>query len=255
MVALGQRIINEKKAYDEEGVFERSHAIHSRFSHVFNSPNTLKGTQYCFGKICEYANNAHVLEIGSGNGEFAEEVLGAVAPASYTGVEISQTFLSEAKARGLSAEFLDQDVHKPIEGQFDFIFGRSILHHIDYQAVLINLYHNNLSPGGKMIFMEPLGISFILKLYWKLGTKYHTPDERPFKKNDLKWMNQNFNRFTLTPINYLSFPLGVMSSLVMKRPDNAIMRLGDRIDIGISKYLPFMRKRFRQGVFEISKSL
>jgi 2-polyprenyl-3-methyl-5-hydroxy-6-metoxy-1,4-benzoquinol methylase len=36
---------------------------------------------------------------------------------------------------------------------YDLIIGRAVLHHVDYQQVLRQLYDNNLNPGGKMFFI------------------------------------------------------------------------------------------------------
>ncbi|NJL52516.1 MAG: hypothetical protein HC930_10405 [Hydrococcus sp. SU_1_0] len=62
------------------------------------------------------------------------------------------------------------------------IFGRAILHHLDYQEVLGRLYRDNLNPGGVMIFMEPLGSNLLLRLYWQLAKEAHTPDENLYAR-------------------------------------------------------------------------
>lgn len=251
--ATSERVQREIEAYDENGVYERSHQVHARFHHVFESPNSLRENAYLQKAIENINSSTHVLEVGSGRGHLAEHILKTQNPASYTGIEISQKFLQESRGKNLKANFIDQDVHEPIEGTFDLIFGQSILHHVDYKRVLKNLYGNNLAPGGAMFFSEPLGGSLLIKLYWRFGSAYHTPDERPFYPSDLKWLKKEFPDFKIVPINYFSFPLGILSSIFLKNPNNWLLRFADRLDCFIARRLPFMRKRFRRATFEIRK--
>jgi SAM-dependent methyltransferase len=248
-----ERVQREIEAYDEDGVYEKSSQIHFRFRHVFESPNSLREEAYLQRTISTIDTTTRVLEVGSGQGHLAERILKTQKPASYTGLEISQKFLEEAKDKKLHATFIDQDVHKPIEGTYDLIFGQSILHHVDYKHVLKNLYENNLAEGGTMLFSEPLGGSLLIKLYWRFGTAYHTPDERPFYPSDLKWIQNEFPSFKIIPINYFSFPLGIISSLFLKNPNNWLLRLADQLDYFIDRNIPFMRNRFRRALFEIKK--
>jgi len=62
---------------------------------------------------------------------------------------------------------------EPIEGTFDIIYGRAILHHVEYKTLLKRLYEKNLNSGGFMIFMEQLGsnsLSKFISFYSKIGT-------------------------------------------------------------------------------------
>jgi hypothetical protein len=40
------------------------------------------------------------------------------------------------------------------------------------------------------------------------------------------------------PINYLSFPAGILSSFVFSAPDNPLMRAADRVDRALERRLP-----------------
>jgi SAM-dependent methyltransferase len=148
-------------------------------------------------------------------------------------------------------EFRLVDAHEPIEGVFDLVFGRSVLHHIDFRAFLARTYEENLAPGGRMAFMEPLAHPMTLAFH-RFVPSAHTPDERPLRPADLRWMHERFPRTRVVAINLLSFPAGALSSLVSKDPANAFMRAADRADRALERrerLVPF----YRQGFLVVDK--
>lgn len=242
----------EKAAYDEGEVFATSSRWHSRFEHVFNCPNSREAERLYEGRIAAAAAGKRILEIGSGNGENARQLI-AQGAAYVRGIDISERFVAEARQHEIPGrlEFAVEDVARPIAGRFDLIVGRAILHHLDYRTVLPRLWRDNLTPGGIMVFMEPLGSNLLMKLFWALATSAHTPDERPFLRRDLDWLAREFAGFELLPINYLSLPVGLASSLLFRQADNPLTRLADRFDRGLARRFPFMAARFRQAIFII----
>lgn len=248
------RAEREKQAYDEDGVWDHAHGWHMRFEHVFHTPNTRRLEKQFEDTVSSEGAGRRLLEIGCGPGVTAESLVRAGAGYVF-GVDISEKFLAEAKLKEIPGrmEFAVKDIQKPMEGRFDVIFGRGILHHVDYREVLRRLYDDNLNPGGTMHFLEPLGANILIKIYYRVAPKAHTPDERPFFPPDLRWLRGAFPGFRITPINYLSFPLGVASSLVFPRPDNALTRAADRADTWIAGNLPFMVPRFRAAIFSFTK--
>jgi hypothetical protein len=121
--------------------------------------------------------------------------------------------------------------------------------------VLERLYADNLEPGGVMVFMEPLGSSLLIRLFHALVPSAQTPDEKPFDRGDLRWMRRTFPRLEVLPVNYLSFPLGLLSSLLFARADNALLRAADRADVWLGRSLPFLVPHFRQAIFVIRKDI
>jgi SAM-dependent methyltransferase len=244
----------EKQAYDENNVWEASHSWHMRFVHVFTGPNTLRSERQFDALIQEGAHDRRVFEIGSGGGITGEQILAMGASFVY-GVDISETFVAQSKMREQPGklEFECKSVSDPLPGTYDLIVGRSILHHIDYQEVLARLFKDNLNPNGMMLFMEPLGSNILLKLYWKLARNAHTPDERPFMKDDLRWLGKSFPHLELHPINLFSFFAGIISSRLFSHPDNVLMKLCDILDVWLAAHVKFLVPQFRQVIIVVRK--
>lgn len=248
------RAEREREAYDEKGVFEASAGWHARFSHVFESPNTVAHERIFARLLTGDVAGKRVFELGCGDGEHAERIL--AAGAGYVmGVDVSETFIARAHEREVPGrlEFRLGDVMQPIEGGFDLIFGRAILHHVDYRALLTRLCEHNLRLGGRMVFMEPLGSSLLIRLFWLLAPEAHTPDERPFDGADLAWLRRSFGSVEILPINYLSFPAGLVSSLVFRRADNRLLRLCDVADRWIAGHVRWLVPHFRQAILVIGR--
>jgi SAM-dependent methyltransferase len=253
-VAFVERADRERQAYDERGVFEASAGWHARFRHVFESPNTTAHERILARLLTDEIAGKRVLELGCGDGEHAERLL--LAGAGYAlGLDVSEKFIARAKKRELPGrlEFRLGDVMRPIEGSFDLIFGRAILHHLDYRPLLVRLREQNLRPGGRMVFMEPLGASLLIRLFWMLAPGAHTADERAFVGADLRWLRESFVPLEILPINYLSFPAGLLSSLLFRRPDNALMRLCDVADRWIAAHVRWLIPHFRQAILVIGR--
>lgn len=244
----------EKAAYDEQGVFERSHGWHVRFKHVFDCPNTVEHERAFSERVKADIAGKRVLEIGCGDGSHAEQLLSFGAAYVY-GIDISEKFIARAKERGIPGrlEFAERDAIDPVGGTFDIIFGRAILHHLDYRPVLKRLHDRNLSPDGFMIFMEPLGAHPLIRLFHAVARSAHTRDERPFYREDLCWLRDSFARLEILPVNFLSLPFGLLSSLVFERADNLMMRVCDKADRWLAAHVPPLVPSFRQAILVIGK--
>ena len=250
---MNLRSQREKESVDHTDIYENSEQWHQNFAHVFQCPNTLRHEATLKELLDLHVTGKRVLDIGCGYGGSSLDLLEQQA-AYVRGIDISERFIASAKqfARPNKIDFELQDISQPIAGKYDVIFGRSILHHLDYQEVLDRLYTDNLNPNGIMIFMEPLGSNLLLRAYWQIAKNAHTPDERPFMRQDLKWLSHQFNRFTLIPINYFSLPLGIISSKIFSRPDNLIMKISDLLDTKLAA-IDYLRPNYRQAIFVINK--
>jgi len=249
---VASRAERERQAYDEHQVFERSHAWHVRFRHVFESPNTLAHERLFAERVRGGSAGKRVLEIGCGDGAQARE-LAAEGAAYVYGIDVSQKFIAQARERAIPGrlEFGLKDAAEPLEGRFELIFGRAILHHLDYEAVLTRLHRDNLAPGGFMIFIEPLGAHPLIRLFHLVARSAHTPDERPFYRRDLRRLRERFPRFEVVPFNFLSFPFGLVSTFLFRQADNSLLRLCDRVDRWLARRLPLLAPSFRQAIFVI----
>ena len=249
-----ERSRREREAYDEYGVDEAMATWHGRFPHVFRSPNTRRAEERFDALTRAAVAGRRVLDMGCGEGASSVRLLDMGA-AYVLGVDISQAAIARAQARARPGrlEFRLGDVTRDIEGDFGCIFGRSILHHIDYRGALPRLYAERVAPGGTMLFMEPQGENLLIRLYTRLVAAAHTPDERSFAKDDLRWLRDRFPAIELHPVNYLTFPVAILTSSLRLDPDNGPLRVCDRVDEWLARRAPRLRSHFRQTIVVIRK--
>lgn len=245
----------ERREYDQGSVWEHSHKWHTKFGHVFACPNTVHSEAVLKELIKKNIAGKKVLDLGCGNGGSSHEFLSMGAGYVY-GIDISEKAISAAKKGEVKGnlEFSIKDVSGPIDGKFDIIFGRAILHHIDYRTILNRLYQTNLVRGGFMFFMEPLGSNLLIKMYHKFVKSAHTQDEKPFCRKELRWLRKNYQNFQIIPVNYTSLPFGVLSTCVFSNADNVMMRICNKVDCWIARNIKCMIPNFRYGIFIIRKS-
>jgi 2-polyprenyl-3-methyl-5-hydroxy-6-metoxy-1,4-benzoquinol methylase len=254
VLPMMNRSTREQLASDESTVYDTWNLWWTRYRHIFESPNTRRFQQTFECLLQQEAPGKHVLEIGCGYGGVAQRIA-SYGAASVLATDISQRFIAYAKEHNEHAylHYALLDVSLPIEGIYDLIVGRAILHHLDWREVLPRLYSDNLAPGGLMIFSEPLSDNVLMRLFRHFSKQAHTEDERAFNRYDLAWMKHHFSDFSLLPGNYLSLPLGAVSSLLFKHPDNWLLRLADRMDMLLARHVTWLHARFRCALFVIRK--
>jgi SAM-dependent methyltransferase len=243
------RAEREKHAYDEERVFESSHRWHARFRHVFECPNTLAHERLFQDTVRRAAAGGRVLELGCGDGANAQDLL-KLGAAQVRGIDISDTLIARAREKEVPGrlDFLQRDASEPIEGTYELIVGRAVLHHIDYREALKRLHASNLAQGGTMVFMEPLAGNPLIRAFGWVAPGAHTRDERSFERADLRWFESTFDRSEIVPFNWLSLPAGLLSSLVFTSADNVLTRLADRFDRWLAVRARWLAPQFRQAV-------
>lgn len=254
-MGISERSRREQILTDQGDIYQRYHARRERYRHIFDSPNT-QNAESTFERILrETVPGKRVLEIGCGNGQYA--LRASQLGASYVlATDISHTRIAQARQYESPGvlDFQIADVAQPIEGVYDVIMGRAVLHHLDYQEALLRLARENLHEHGLMVFYEPLGSNLLMRLYQARSQDAHTPDEHPFERSDLAWLRAAFANFTLIPVNYLSLPAGVISSFFFKKSDNVLLRMADRIDTFLADRASWLHHRFRAAIFVIRRS-
>lgn len=246
------RVEREQVLTDQRDVYQHWDRLSRRFRHVFECPNSVSGERVFNEMLRPAIAGKRVLEIGCGSGWFAERLSSFGAGYVYA-VDISRTCIAEAKQREVPGvcEYAIGDVSLPLSGVFDVIVGRGILHELDFQKVLPCLARDNLVQNGLMFFTVPLGGNWFIRAYHQFSKHAHTPHEHPFERDDLRWIRKTFPGFTLTPINFVSLPLAAISSFVMKRPDNALLRGADSIDRYLAGHARWLHPYFRCAIFSI----
>ena len=97
-----------------------------------------------------------ILEVGCGAGEYTRRLARLGCP--VTAIDITPVLVENARRTigGDHLRFLVMDATDPDlpAGSCDVVFGKSILHHIDYRKALAS-YRRLLAPGGSIFFSEP----------------------------------------------------------------------------------------------------
>lgn len=242
----------EARAFDEGRVAENNYRWVARVPHVKSGPNSKYGDQRFLSLIGERTASARAMDIGCGTGELSAELHRMGANSVY-GFDVSHRQVDEARARCENMEGVTFCVHgaeAPIEGRFDVIVGNSILHHVDFRTILETLFENNLLPGGRMVFLEPMSNPVTLAFH-HLVTSAHTPDEWPLTPVDIAWLRHRFDA-KIVPINLFSYPAGIFSSFVLPTDDNRLMRLADRVDRSLERRRRLLA-RGRHGIIVIDR--
>jgi ubiquinone/menaquinone biosynthesis C-methylase UbiE len=124
---------------------------------------------------------------------------------------------------------------------FDFIFARSIVHHLDTEISLREM-NRVLKPGGKLTVFEPLGTNPIINLYRHFTPESRTTGEHPFVARDLNAFRRYFPNMTLHYLYFLS--IGAYVYRMVDRNEKrfaSVFRALSAVDRGLLRILPGYR--------------
>ena len=119
------------------------------------------------------------------------------------------------------------------DNTFDMVFGTGILHHLDTETAVKELYRV-LKPDGEIVFGEPLARNPVGKIVRKLTPNARTPDEKPLDKKEFSIINTYF-KMDNSFYQLFYVPVGVISKYLFKSAYNPLMRGADRLDHWIEK--------------------
>lgn len=124
----------------------------------------------------ELGPGKHALELGCGTGVFLEKV--ARSGARIRGLDLSEELLARARKRtaGLSGIGLDRGNAEQMpypDDSFDAVYGSSVLHHLDLERALGEVFRV-LKRGGRIVFTEPN------LLNPQVAFMFHFPPTKPF---------------------------------------------------------------------------
>lgn len=108
------------------------------------------------------------------------------------------------------------------DNEFDLIFARGVLHHLDLEVGISEL-KRVLSSKGKVVFGEPLAGNPLIQIYRFLTPKLRTPDERPLRSKDIIFVRNSFESIS---IKYYGF-LTIFTAILMNRRSIFAERLDD----------------------------
>jgi ubiquinone/menaquinone biosynthesis C-methylase UbiE len=169
--------------------------------------------------------------------------------------DLSEVALRKIRARHPAAKAVVTDAHHLAfrDHQFDLILGRGILHHLDVDTALSETKRTT-AASGQVIFIEPLGINPLIRLYRALTPKSRTVDEHPFGFREIKMIEASFPSFScryyflITLLPTLLRPFLNQGSLFKK-----FFITCNAFDKVLFRALPFLRYMAWIGVFRLSK--
>lgn len=153
---------------------------------------------------------SRLLELGAGTGVWTQRL--TRLPVQITSIDLSPPLLDVAKSKlkRSSVQFQIADAeHLPFAAAgFDAVCGLSVLHHLDLDLVLKEIYRV-LKPGGKIWFSEPnmMNPQILIQknVPWIKKWLGDTPDESAFFRWPLKrrLQRQGFQSVQIVPFDFL----------------------------------------------------
>lgn len=107
-------------------------------------------------KICKPQSKHLILEIGCGDGEFTKRLIHLNSKIIATDLTPSVVAKGRKTIKGKNIKFMVDNAEKMQfkNNSFDIVCGVSILHHIDREKTLKEVFRV-LKPGGQLFFTEP----------------------------------------------------------------------------------------------------
>ncbi len=236
-VTIRERVGREAAAHTEEDVLAESKKVKDRFHHVYSYPSRER-LRAVIERITEQGLGRLILDYGCGLGEASLEFL-EKGWITY-GIDISPRYVARATRSAQESgypdgryRFLVMDAHSIAFGTetFDLVVGRGILHHLEAGTALREI-HRILKPGGRVLLLEPLADSPLLRLFRQLTPKARTNDERPLSGSDLrKLLSNRCWEVHLEYCGLINAPLAVLTSMLIPgNPSNAILAAADKVE-------------------------
>lgn len=229
MTKIEARVERERAAHEEDDVLARAYALKARFPHTTRSPAFLQ-MEADIKDAAGEVDALRVLDFGCGRGEMSLELL--AGGASVVGIDISSSYIEAAAGAAAQAghdkaryDFRVMDAHSLEfeDNTFDLVIGRGILHHLDYNRALSEV-RRTLRPGGRAIFLEPLGSNPLLRIFRLMTPNARTEDERPFFAADLRRLRAVWNDHSRY-YGIFCAPVSMATSVLMrKQPENFLLR-------------------------------
>ncbi len=205
---LSEKNIREKKFHNELQSKSKG-----RFENVFYKAIYNCNEDY-FDFLKLHCSNSIVLDYGCGVGHSLQKVV-EFNPKRITGIDISEVSIQKAKNiitnKNSNIELLVDNCESTRfkDNTFDIVYGAGILHHLNLQICLKEI-NRILKPGGKFLFIEPLGTNPFINLYRKLTPKSRSEDEHPLIMNDFNLIQNQFSKINIKYYGFLTlffFPL------------------------------------------------
>ena len=207
-----------------------------RFENIFYKA-IYKLNEDFFKYLEKNVKNSEVLDYGCGVGSSIEKVI-KYNPKKIFGIDISEVSIEKAKKRAekISANVFYQvdncENTKFSDSTFDIVYGTGILHHLQFNKCLDEIFRI-LKSKGTLIFIEPLGTNPIINLYRKLTPKSRSEDEHPLLEKDIEYIK---NKFSELKVNYYGFATLVFFPFYKNPQSSKVYKMLCKLDDFLFKF-------------------
>lgn len=240
MISKEERAGKEKDAYDR-GLDRKRYS--QGFGHA-QAGYSDERKKKAIADVLKRGKDKNVLELGSTSWKQYID-LAAYPPKDLTCINISEKELKKGiraskrlkTGQYCSHTFQIMDAHhlEFSDDTFDIIFGTGILHHLDLETAVKEIFRV-LKKDGEIVFLEPLGRNPVGRLIRRLTPEARTPDETPLDKQHFRILEQYFD---MDNSYYQLFyvPAGVISKHIFSSPYNPLTKAADRLDMWLERSL------------------
>lgn len=170
-----------------------------KFTHGGEGRGT-KGIDRAYQRFWEAVGeprNFSILDFGCGDGWLSIKL--AKQGNRAEGFDISTVLIERARqfarregveARASFQEMTAEELTYP-DDTFDMVIGTSILHHVELEKTLKQI-RRVMKADGRALFMEPLNVNPVLRLWRLLTPSRRSHDERAFTQDDLQCVRRVF---------------------------------------------------------------
>ncbi len=212
-----------------------------RFENIFYKA-LFNLTEDFFSKLKIFSKNAKILDYGCGTGVSLKKAI-EFEPKKIVGIDISEVSIEKARRNiGSSNKNLELLVDnceqtKFNENEFDVVYGAGILHHLQINQCLNEIFRV-LKPGGKLLFIEPLGTNPLINLYRLLTPNSRSKDEHPLLKEDFDYIK---NKFSNIEIKYYGFFTLIFFPFYKSPKDSSVFKILKSLDQYFFKFSIFKK--------------
>ena len=245
MSETDDRARREAGQYDS-GMLSRD-AYDAILSRAADGPARLRLDQAIASVVAPCAEKK-ILEIGS-QGWTSVFIKNKLMPRDLTCINISERELQAGmlvgRKLGIGIHFRQMDAHRLefFDHTYDLVYGLAILHHLDLDHALKEIWRV-LSPGGQMLFWEPLRLNPIARLVRLLTPHARTIDERPLGREEFEIVRQYFD-VECEFFELFHVVAAVVSKPIFENPVNPMTLAADATDRAILRIMPFAGPYYR----------
>ena len=228
--------LSEKNLREKEFHNELQSRKEERFENIFYKAIYNLNEDF-FRYLERKVKNSEVLDYGCGVGSSVEKIV-EYKPKRIHGIDISEVSISKAKKRAenLPGEIIYQvdncEKTRFEENTFDLVYGTGILHHLQFNKCLDEIFRI-LKSDGSLVFIEPLGTNPIINLYRKLTPNSRSKDEHPLINKDFDYIQSKFKDLK---VNYYGFITLIFFQFYRDPKNSNIYKLLTKLDNFLFKF-------------------